>query len=106
MARLQSFICHTARVSSEQFRDLPGSVTEVVTGRARTAPGASNSWPWVLESEIQDESEGGALPHRVLYSRMDRAAGARASLCILCPLVHAEHGLVPAKALARTARVI
>lgn len=106
MARLRSFICHAARVSSEKFRDLPGSVTEVVTGRARTTPRASNSWPWVLGSEIQDESEGGALPHCVLYSRMDRAAGARAPLCVLCPLVHAEHGLAPAEALARTARVI
>lgn len=105
MARLRSFICHAARVSSEQFRDLPGSITEVVTGRARTTPGASDSWPWVLGSEIQDESEGGALPHRV-YSRMDRAAGAGVPLCVLCPLVHAEHGLAPAEALARTARVI
>ena len=106
MARLQSSICHAGRVSSEQVRDLPRSVTEVVTGRARTTPGASDSCPWVLGSEIQDESEGDALPHRVLYSRIDRAAGARAPLCVLCPLVHTEHGLAPAEALARTAWVI
>lgn len=61
VARLRSSICHIGRQSSEQFRDLPGSVTEEVTGKARTTPRASDSWPWVLASEIQEEVRGGAL---------------------------------------------
>ena len=45
-------------------------------------------------------SEGVPCPQGVLCSRMDRAAGARAPLCVLCLLVHAELGLTPAEALA------
>lgn len=46
-------------------------------------------------------SQGVLCPQRVLYSGVDRAAGAGAPFFVLCPVAHAKHSLAPAEALAR-----
>lgn len=76
----------------------------MVSGRARTTYRASDSWPWVLGSEVWDESEGMLCPHGVPYSRVP-STRYKAPFSASSSVAQAKQSLTTAEALAQQPRM-